>query len=334
MRSYSVLLLLLSCCLLACHGRSSRTSSASQSILLSPSIRPLTDAIQADTTQANAWFNRGLALHRMGRDSLALQDWYHAARLDTNRAEFASAIGDLLFEHKDVNGSLVWLQRALRHDPEDPRAQLKIAKLMLFTKDYEQAFKAINTVLRRDAFNPEGYYLKGMIYKELKDTAKAISSFQTALNVAPDYRDAAIQLGQVYCQRGDPLGLEYYESAFKMDTANVFPLYARGMYFQEKGDYEAAKEEYKRCILHNMQYADAYFAAGFILLQQDSFEKARRQFDHVTRIAPTDARAYYNRGLCSELMGDKDAAAADYRQALTFDTHYATAQEGLERVRR
>jgi Flp pilus assembly protein TadD len=73
---------------------------------------------------------------------------------------------------------------------------------------------------------------------------------------------------------------------------------------------------------------------GFVLLQQDSLEKARRQFDHVTRIEPTNARAYYNRGLCSEMMGDKDAAAADYRQALDFDNHYATAQEGLQRVRR
>lgn len=303
-------------------------------MLYSPNIRPLTEAIRADTTQANAWFNRGLALHRIGQDSLALQDWYHAARLDTNRADYASAIGDMLFEHKDVEGSVRWLQRALRHNPDDPRAQLKVGKMMLFTKDYENAFAAINKVLRRDAFNPEGYYLKGMIYKELKDTAKAISSFQTALNVAPDYRDAAIQLGQVYCQRGNPLGLEYYESAYTMDTSDVFPLYARGMYYQQKGDFEKAKEEYTRCILHNTQYADAYFATGFILLQQDSFEKARRQFDHVTRVAPTDARAYYNRGLCSELLGDKDAAAADYRQALIFDSHYATAQEGLQRVRR
>lgn len=334
MRLFPALLLLLSASLLACGGHSSKGHSAKADVLLSPQLKPFTDAIHADTTRADAWFNRGMTLHRMGMDSLALQDWYHAARLDTNRADFASAIGDLLFEHKDVEGSLPWLQRAIRHNPEDPKAQLKIAKMMIFTNDFPSAFTAINTALRRDAFNPEGYYLKGLIYKRIKDTSKAISSFQTALNVAPDYRDAAIQLGQVYCQLHNPLGLEYYESAFKMDTTQVFPLYARGMYFQEQGKYQAAKDEYRRCILHDTQFADAYFATGFVLLQQDSFEKARRQFDHVTRIVPNDARAYYNRGLCSELMGDKDAAAADYRQALNFDSHYATALEGLNRVRR
>jgi tetratricopeptide (TPR) repeat protein len=325
-------LLLLLCTFAACKQKP--TISATTSILSSPKILPLTQAINADTANADAWFNRGIALHQMREDSLALDDWYHAARLDTNRADYASAIGDLLFEHKDVNTSLIWLERALRHNPKDVKAHLKLAKLNLFMKEYPKAFENINTVLRQDAFNPEGYYLKGLVYKDIKDTNKAISSFQTVLNVAPDYRDAAIQLGQLYTQKGNNLGLQYYETAFKLDTTDVFPIYARGMYHQGREEWEAAKAEYTRAIEHDVQYADAYFSMGFVLLQQDSLEKARRQFDHVTRIEPTNARAYYNRGLCSEMLGDKDAAAADYRQALDFDPHYATAQEGLQRVRR
>jgi tetratricopeptide (TPR) repeat protein len=304
----------------------------SHPIFSQPAIKPLTEAIHADTNKADAWYRRGLALHKLREDSLALEDFYHAARLDTNRAEYASAIGDLLFEHKDVDGSVYWLKRALRHNPEDPRAHLKVAKLMLFSPDYPTAFSEINIVLRQDAYNPEGYFLKGLIYKELKDTSKAISSFQTVINVAPDYREAQIQLGLIYSQQNNPLGLQYLENAFKLDTNDVFPVYARGMYYQRRGEYEAAKEQYSRCILHDSQYADAFFATGFILLQQDSLEKARRQFDLVTKISPTSAPAWYNRGLCSELMNDKAAAAADYRQALTFDKDYKTAIEGLKRV--
>jgi tetratricopeptide (TPR) repeat protein len=207
-----------------------------------------------------------------------------------------------------------------------------MAKLMLFTKEYGKAFNEINTVLRQDAFNPEGYFLKGLVYKDMKDTNKAISSFQTVINVAPDYREAAIQLGLLYNMRHDPLGVQYLENAFKLDTSDVFPLYAKGMYFQDTKQYEAAKAQYTRCILHDTQYADAYFSMGYVLLQQDSLEKARRQFDHVTRINPTSSSAYYNRGLCSELMNDKASAIADYEQALTFDKNNATAKEGIRRL--
>lgn len=302
------------------------------SVYYSSKIRPFTEAIAKDTTKSDAWYNRGIMLHKMEMDSLALLDLYRAAKMDTNKAIYASTIGDLLFEHKDVDGSVQWLLRALRHDPEDVKAHLKMAKLMLFSKEYKISIGEVNKVLRKDPYNPEGYFLKGMVYKEMKDTAKAISSFQTAINVAPDYRDAAIQLGMIYCAKGSKLGPDYLMNAFRMDTSKVFPLYARGQYFQQQKDFERAKDEYKNCVLHDPQYADAIFATGYILLQQDSFEKARRQFDIVTKIAPTNAVAYYNRGLCSELMNDNTSAATDYKQALTFDKDYTTAKEGLKRV--
>jgi tetratricopeptide (TPR) repeat protein len=323
---------IVACLAPGCKEKNRTTTAQSNSALYSPTIRPLTEAIAKDTNNGDAWFRRGLALHKIEIDSLALNDWYKAYSKDTTRAEYASAIGDLLFEHKDIATATVWLARAMRHNPNDPKAHLKIAKLMLFTREHGKAFTEINTVLRQDAFNPEAYFLKGLVYKDMKDTNKAISSFQTVLNVAPDYREAAIQLGQLYAQRGSPLGLQYYENAYKLDTTDVFPLYARGMYYQQKGDFEAAKAQYTRCILQNTQYGDAYFANGYILLQQDSLEKARRQFEHVTRIDPTNPKAYYNRGLCSELMGDKASAIADYKQALTFDKDYTTASEGIKRI--
>ena len=37
-------------------------------------------------------------------------------------------------------------------------------------------------------------------------------------------------------------------------------------------------------------------------MQEDSLEKASRQFDIITMVEPNNAEAYYNRGLCKELM--------------------------------
>jgi tetratricopeptide (TPR) repeat protein len=67
-------------------------------------------------------------------------------------------------------------------------------------------------------------------------------------------------------------------------------------------------------------------------MQQDSLEKAWRQFDIVTKLEPTDAEAYYNRGLCSELMGKPQEAIGDYKQAITFKETYKEPQDGLKRL--
>jgi tetratricopeptide (TPR) repeat protein len=315
--------------LLACGGKKQAERNPAYN---HASLQPFNRAIDKDSTKAEPWYQRGLALHRLKQDSLALEDLYRAARIDTNQGEYASAIGDILFEHKDLNNAIKWMSRALRHNPRDPRAHLKVAKLNLFLKEYPAAFLEINTVLRQDAYNPEAYFLKGLIYKDIKDTDKAISSFQTAISVAPDYRDAYIQLGTVYNEKGSNLGVQYLNNAFRLDTTDVFPIYAIGMFYQEQGQLEQAKAQYARCLEYDRQYADALFATGFILMQQDSLEKSRRQFDLVTKSDPANPAAYFNRGLCSEMLGRKEEAIADYRQALTFDQDYDKAKEALKRL--
>jgi tetratricopeptide (TPR) repeat protein len=300
--------------------------------LLQDRIAPLTEKITNDVNNAALYYKRGMALKHMQEDSLALADFQKAISLDSTKAEYYSVIGDLLFEHKDIEGSVKWFERALKLNPKDITAHLKMAKMFIYVKDYTSAFAEINTVLRQDVYNAQGYFLKGIIYKDIKDTLKSISSFQTAVNMSPNYKDAVIQLGLLYSAQTNPLALKYMDNAFKLDTMDVFPLYAKGVYYQNILKYEMAKSEYKSAIMNDRQYSNAYFNIGYILIQQDSFEKAWRQFDIVTKIEVNNAEAYYNRGLCSELLGKEQSAISDYKQALTFNDKHKQAQEGIKRL--
>ncbi len=297
-----------------------------------PAIERLNKQIEKNPEDASLYFERGFIYDRLEKDSIALRDYKKAISLDSTKSEYYSAIGDMLFEHKDIEGSVPWIEKALELNPNDKKAHLKLAKMFLFIEAYNKAFSEINVVLRQDAHNPEGYYLKGMVYKNIEDTAKAISSLQTALQVDPEYRDAVIQLGILYGSQGDPIALKYYDNAFKMDTLDVFPIYAKGVYHQDKGSFERAKEEYRNAILKDNQYLNAYYNMGYIYMQQDSLQNAYRQYDIITKIQPQDAEAYFNRGLCSELMGHKEDAINDYNQALVFDQEYEDPVEGLRRL--
>lgn len=297
-----------------------------------PGVAELSGKLADHPNDAQLYFQRGKALQKHGRDSLALEDYKNAVRLDSSKAAYYSAIGDLMFEHKDISGSVQWFDKAIRLDPRDPMAHLKFAKILLITKDYKRSFAEINNVLRQDVYNREAYLLKGLAYKDLKDTNKAISSFQTALQVSPEYAEAMVQLGAIYRAKGDPLALKYYGNAFKADTTDVYPLYAQGMYYQDRKEYELAKEAYRNCLHHNRQYADAYFNTGWILMQQDSLQQAIVQFRQATKADPGNAGAFYNSGLCQELLGNNSEAAADYRKALSVDPQYAEAREALARV--
>jgi tetratricopeptide (TPR) repeat protein len=317
---------------LVCTACTHTNPSVENPLFNQPPLKEISSQINENPDRADLYFDRGRMLDRMEEDSLALIDYKKAVSIDSSRAEYFSAIGDILFEHQDIKGSIMWIERALKLNPKDPGAHLKMAKLFMYIKEYNSAFGEINTVLRQDVYNAEGYFLKGMIYKDTKDTVNARSSFQTAVQVAPDYRDAIIQLGLLHSGQKDPLALKYFDNAYRLDTSDLFPLFAKGVYYQNKGDYQLAKDQYKEVILRDNQYTDAHYNTAYILMQQDSVEKARRQYDLLTRLDPADPEAYYNRGLCSELMGNKQEALADYRQAITFDKNYVEAQQGIKRL--
>jgi len=297
-----------------------------------PALIAITSDIKSHPDNAELYYKRGNLLHKQKEDTLALRDYKKAIALDSTKSGYYSAVGDLYFENKDITGSLPWIQKAIALDPKDIKAHLKICKVLLYTSKYEEAIAEANKVLRQDVYNPEAYFLKGMVYKISKDTAHAIGNFETAVQVAPDYKDAILQLGLIYSSKKNPLALQYFQSAYKLDSTDMLPIFAMGVYYQNNGQKEMAKQLYHTCIVKNLRYVDAYFNMGLILMEQDSVEKALRQYDIVTQIDRMNPTAYYDRGVCYEHLKKIQEAIIEYKQAAQLDSTYASPKEALKRL--
>ncbi|MBK8145230.1 MAG: tetratricopeptide repeat protein [Bacteroidetes bacterium] len=295
-------------------------------------VEAISRLIEKKPKDAQLFYNRGLAYKAIKKDSFALRDFQKSAELDSTVAKYFSAVGDLLFEHKDISGSVPWFQKALSLNPDDEKAHLKMAKLFLYVEEFPKAFVEINTVLRGNVYNAEAYFLKGMCYKSMKDTNNAISSFQTAVQTEPKYVDAQMQLAIIYDHKKNPLALKYFENAYQADTNNMEPLYGQAMYWQKQENFTEAKKVFKRMILRDRSYAKSYYNTGWMLMQEDSTEKAIRQFDIAIQNKPDYADAYYNRGICKEIMGKFAEAQEDYEQAISFKADNRTYLDAKKRV--
>ena len=93
-----------------------------------PALQKISDAIRKSPDNADLYFERATILDGLEKDSLAMIDYEKAISLDSTRAEYYSAIGDMLFENKNLDGSLKWIQKALQLNPKDKKAHLKLAK--------------------------------------------------------------------------------------------------------------------------------------------------------------------------------------------------------------
>lgn len=296
-------------------------------------LASISKEIEKNPKDAALLFKRGKLYRNNKEDSLALRDFELAAKLDSTRAEYFSTIGNLLFDHKDITGSVAWFQKAIDLDPGDETAHLKMAKLFLFTEEYPKAFTSINTVLRKNVYNAEAYFLKGMCYKSMKDTNRAISGFQTAVQTDPKYVDAYMQLALIYESKKDPIALKYFENAYRADSSSLEPLYGAGMYWQNQNNFSEAKKVFNRIISIDKNYPKSYYNIGWMLLQEDSTEKAKRLFEMAIQVKPDYIEAYYNRGLCSEILGNYKEAIDDYQQALNFNPDIPDIKNALARAK-
>ena len=63
--------------------------------------------------------------------------------------------------------------------PASTEAKLRLGEVYMVLRDYSKAMELVNEALRIDPNAARGYFLKGYIHMETKDTSRAISSFRT-----------------------------------------------------------------------------------------------------------------------------------------------------------
>jgi tetratricopeptide (TPR) repeat protein len=296
-------------------------------------LEELDKRILADPSDPSLFAQRALFHEKKDSLNAALRDWDRAIKLDSLDPKWRIALGDLRYRSVDLPRAQIQFERALQLDPESIEARLKLAELLLVERKYPEAMVQVNDALRIDDQDPKAYYLKGWIHQEAGDTALAISSYRTAVERNPDMYESYIALGLIHAANGDPLAMQYYNSAVAIRPQSIEAWYDRGMFAQEFGEDSVAIASYAQIKSIDPNNALAWYNTGYILLEhQERYSEARIEFDQAIRVRPTYAQAYYNRGLTYEMEGMLDSALVDYKQAIVLMPEMDLAAEGLGRM--
>ena len=283
-----------------------------------------------------ALFHERAKLHMQRLDvANAMLDMQKVIELDTTKADYFLTLADVHFAANKTAKSRASLEKCLELDPKNILALEKLAELYFYVQDYPKSISYLDQILKIDIHNSKAYLMKGMNYKEKGDTIKAISSFQTSIEQKTDNYDAYQQLGMIYTAQNNPLALQYFDGALRLNPKSQEALYGRGMFYQEvKKDYDKAIQDYTSITQLNSKNAAAYFALGFIHYQYlKVYGEGAKYYTKAIESDPTWPEAVYNRGLCYEAVGDINAARIDYNKAITLRPDYVLAQKGLDRVK-
>ena len=268
-----------------------------------------------------------------GDNQGALEDWDLALRADSNYAQAWEMQAEVLYQLRQFEPCMEKLEGCLLRFPDNIACLMRRAEFSIHLNRFEEAFDYLNTALRVDNQLHEAYWMKGRIYETTGALEKAQSSYQTAVEVNPDFFDGFIALGIFLASQQDPLSEEYYRSAMELRPNAVEPLYNLAIFLQDNQRHRDALELYERILLLDPQNATASFNQGFIHLEYlQSYDSAAYWFSQAIERLPYYHQAFYNRGLSHESMGQIKSALEDYTEALRLKPDYTAAAQAKERA--
>ena len=179
----------------------------------------------------------------------AFDDWELALRADSSFALAWENQADMLFQMQKFEDCLAKLEGCLKHSPESTTCLLKRAEFAIHLQQFEQAFQYLNDALRLNDQLHEAYWMKGRIYATTGAEEKALSSYQTAIEVNPDFYEGFITLGIFLAERSDAMAEEYYRSAMELKPAAVEPVYNLAVHYQNENRLEEALALYRKILV-------------------------------------------------------------------------------------
>ncbi len=296
-------------------------------------LSTLNKQLLADPNNAELYYQRANYYLNDKQINNGLTDILHCVSIDSTKSNYYLTLSELYFASNKTSNSKAALEKSIQLDDHNTEALLKLAELYFYVKKTEQSFEYINRVLKINNYNAKAYYMKGMNYKELGDTAKAISSMQTAVEQDQSYYNAYMQLGILTGAQKKPLALQYYKNALRIQPNSTETWYDIGKYYQDMADWNKAIETYNTLLKIDPRFKNALYNLGVINLVGLKDEKAAvTNFSQAIQMDPSYVDAYYGRGVSYQTMGDKKNAVADFQTCLSINPQYEMAQIALKKL--
>jgi serine/threonine protein kinase/Tfp pilus assembly protein PilF len=202
--------------------------------------------------------------------------------------------------------------------------------------------------LKAKEINPEAYntYLQGRYFSDRltkEDLEKAITYYDQALRIDPNYARAWVGLSVVYTRQADrgevPVsdGYEkarkYVQKALELDPnlADAYASMGRIKHYYD-WDWTGADAAYKRGLQLEPANADALRAAATLAATLGRFEEAITLYRRAIELDPLSARNYHNLGMQLFQTGRWDEAEEAFRKALELNPQFPSAHYILGRV--
>lgn len=161
----------------------------------------------------------------------------------------------------------------------------------LRAREFDRALQLVQPALQHSPKNPQLWMLQGLAYAGKGDKKVALSSYQSALQISPDYLPALEGAAQIEYDAGDPAAILLLQHILTLQPKEPTSHAMLAVLAYKKGDCASAAEHFAQSgSLLNSQLG-AMQDYGICLLKLKQTDKAIAAFQEIVTSHPEDARA-------------------------------------------
>ena len=234
--------------IISCKTETQKDESIDAVTPMNDTIQLLDSLIKSDVRNSDLYFDRALYYKSRGVYPKAIADIYSALHIDSANVDYYLFAGELFLDMNEGVKAAGLMSKGINMNPENQELYIKAIEYNYYLQNYEASLNFANDLIQINKYNADAYFLKGMIVKEIGQEDKAISTFQTCIEVDPSFYNAHMQLGLIYSYNSDDLAVQYFENALSLDDNSREAMYAIAYHYQLKDDFIPAVKKYKEMI--------------------------------------------------------------------------------------
>ena len=183
-----------------------------------------------------------------------------------------------------------------------------------------QAEKKCSLLISKVNPNYDLHNIYAVILFQLKRYDDAISQWQKAIKLKPDYHFGYNNLGNAFLLKNDlNQALLNYEEAIKINPNYFEAIYNKANIFLKLKDFSNALKYYDKVLSLKNDYFSAHQGKAIVYKKIEKFDEAINQWEKVISLTPDNENAYVQKG---DILFDKNMlkdALNDYEKAYSIN---------------
>jgi len=193
-----------------------------------------------------------------------------------------------------------------------------------------EALDTVQTLISHHPSESLLHNINGVCYKAVDQLEMAVSCFEKAIAIKPDFTDAHYNLGLTLQELNQlDAAIKSYQVTLALQNNYIKAYNNLGIIYKELGQLDDAVKYYEQAIALQPDYAEAHNNLGTTFQEMGQLDEAVNCYDKALVIQPDYVEVHNNLGNTFNLLGQNDEALNSYKQVLSINPDSADAHNNI-----